>query len=78
VISIACQLLAMPATAHALVVVNWITYIALWGLTLLRLWRFRTQNAVVADAPGVASALWYFGLGFWFLVMYCFTSRSSR
>jgi tellurite resistance protein TehA-like permease len=99
VISIACQLLAMPAIAHALVIVNWIAYIALWGLTLLRLWRFPgniaadlsshqrapgfftivagtcvlgTQNAIVADAPGVASALWYFGLALWFVVMYAF------
>jgi tellurite resistance protein TehA-like permease len=99
VISIACQLLAMPAIAHALVAVNWIAYIALWGLTLLRLWHFPgkiaadlsshqrapgfftivagtcvlgTQNAIVADAPGVASVLWYFGLGLWFVVMYAF------
>jgi tellurite resistance protein TehA-like permease len=31
-----------------------------------------TQNAIVADAPGVASALWYFGLALWFVVMYAF------
>jgi tellurite resistance protein TehA-like permease len=99
VVSIACQLLAMPAIAHALVGINWIAYIVLWGLTLLRLWRFSgnvaadlsshqrapgfftivagtcvlgTQSAIVADAPGVASALWYLGLVLWFLVMYAF------
>jgi tellurite resistance protein TehA-like permease len=31
-----------------------------------------TQTAVVAGAQGVASALWYLGLGLWFLVMYAF------
>jgi tellurite resistance protein TehA-like permease len=99
VVSIACQLLAMPAIAQALVTVNWIAYVALWGLTLVRLWRFPgkivadlsthqrapgfftivagtcvlgTQNAIVADASSVATALWYFGLALWFVVMYAF------
>jgi tellurite resistance protein TehA-like permease len=99
VVSIACQLLAMTAIARALVGVNWVAYIVLWGLTLLRVWRFPanvaadlsshrrapgfftivagtcvlgTQNAIVADAAGVATALWYFGLALWFVVMYAF------
>jgi tellurite resistance protein TehA-like permease len=99
VISIACYLLAMPAIAHALVGVNWAAYIALWALTLLRVWHFPgkividlssherapgfftivagtcvlgTQNAIVADAPEVAGALWYLGVGLWCVVMYTF------
>ncbi|HZT47372.1 MAG TPA: tellurite resistance/C4-dicarboxylate transporter family protein [Hyphomicrobiaceae bacterium] len=99
VISIACQLLAMPAIARALVGVNWVAYVALWVLTLLRLWHFPgniavdlsshqrapgfftivagtcvfgTQNAIVADAYGVAGALWLLGVGLWCVVMYAF------
>ncbi|MGE0854344.1 MAG: tellurite resistance/C4-dicarboxylate transporter family protein [Hyphomicrobiaceae bacterium] len=99
VISIACHLLAMPAIADALVGINWAAYIALWALTLLRVWHFPgnvvtdlsshqrapgfftivagtcvlgTQNAIVVDAPGVASALWYLGVGLWCVVMYAF------
>jgi len=99
VVSIACQLLAMTVIARALVGVNWVAYIALWGLTLLRIWRFPaniaadlsshqrapgfftivagtcvlgTQNAIVADAAGVATALWSFRLALWFVVMYAF------
>ena len=74
-------------------------YVALWVLTLLRLWLFPrnivgdlsnhqrapgfftivagtcilgTQNAIVVDAHAVASALWFLGLGLWFVVMYAF------
>ncbi len=56
VISIACYLLAMPVVAYALVGVNWVAYIVLWALTLLRVCRF--PGNVVADlsshqrAPG--------------------------
>jgi tellurite resistance protein TehA-like permease len=56
VVSIACHLLAMTAIARALVGVNWIAYAVLWGLTLVRLWRFPAK--ITADlsshqrAPG--------------------------
>ncbi|WEX08588.1 tellurite resistance/C4-dicarboxylate transporter family protein [Chelativorans sp. AA-79] len=99
VVSIACQLLGFPAFASLLVGINWIAYVILWILTLLRIILFRskltedlsdhqrapgfftlvagtcvlgTQSAIVADAPDVASTLWYVGLGLWLLVMYAF------
>src|SRR5690606_8804948 len=31
-----------------------------------------TQNVVVADAVGLATVLWWLGLGLWFAVMYTF------
>ncbi|MCL4765680.1 MAG: tellurite resistance/C4-dicarboxylate transporter family protein [Hyphomicrobiaceae bacterium] len=40
VVSIACQLLAIPAVPGILLVINWIAYGVLWLLTLLRLWRY--------------------------------------
>ena len=46
VISIACHLLAMPVIARALVAVNWVAYIALWALTLLRVLRFPGNVAI--------------------------------
>ncbi len=99
VVSIACFLLGYRLIALALVGVNWVAYLSLWGLTLLRITCFHreliedlslhhrapgfftivagtcvfgTQNAVVAGAQGVASALWYLGLGLWVVVMYAF------
>lgn len=99
VVSIACHLLAMPVIAHLLVGINGVAYVALWVLTLLRLWLFPrnivgdlsnhqrapgfftivagtcilgTQNAIVVDAHAIASALWFLGLGLWFVVMYAF------
>lgn len=41
VVSIACHLMGMHAIALCLVVVNWIAYPALWGLTIFRALRFR-------------------------------------
>lgn len=41
VVSIACHLMGMHVIALCLVVVNWIAYPALWGLTILRALRFR-------------------------------------
>jgi tellurite resistance protein TehA-like permease len=99
VVSIACSLLAMTLVARVLVAVNWVAYVALLALTLLRLWHFPrrlaadlsthqrapgfftivagtcvlgTQNAIVAGASNVATALWYLGLALWFCVMYAF------
>ena len=37
VVSIACHLLSVPGLGYVLVAVNWIAYVALWALTLLRL-----------------------------------------
>lgn len=56
VISIACQLLAIPIIPISLLVINWIAYAALWLLTLLRIWRY--PGNIVGDlcshqrAPG--------------------------
>lgn len=56
VVSIASALLGLQAVAWALLVVNWIAYPALWGLTLVRVAAFRRQLAVdISDhqrAPG--------------------------
>lgn len=41
VVSIACHLLGMHGLSLVLVLVNWIAYPTLWGLTLLRALRFR-------------------------------------
>ncbi len=99
VVSIACDFLGFPIFANILVGVNWVAYVILWSLTLLRLFVYPkkiiedlfnhqrapgfftlvagtcvlgTQNAIVVDAHAVAVALWYFGLGLWFVVMYAF------
>lgn len=56
VVSIACALLDMRQIAWALLVVNWIIYPSLWGLTLVRMGAFRRQLASdISDhqrAPG--------------------------
>lgn len=43
VVSIACELLGFSLFAHVLVGINWAAYLALWALTLLRLFRYRTK-----------------------------------
>lgn len=106
VVSIACQLLGLRFIAVPLVGVNWIAYVILWSLTLIRIAKFRelllhdvadhgrapgfftivagtcvlgTQNMVVLGAAEVALALWWFGLGLWFLIMYSFfTAVTTR
>ena len=40
VISIACQLLAIPFLPKLLLVINWIAYATLWLLTIIRIWRY--------------------------------------
>jgi uncharacterized membrane-anchored protein len=45
VVSIACSLLAMTLVARVLVAVNWVAYVALLALTLLRLWHFPRRLA---------------------------------
>ena len=56
VISIASHLLAMPAVAFALVGINWVAYIVLWALTLLRVCCFfskvRADLSSHQRAPG--------------------------
>ncbi|WP_206601915.1 tellurite resistance/C4-dicarboxylate transporter family protein [Oceaniglobus indicus] len=42
VVSIACQFMGLRPIALALIVVNWIAWPVLWGLTILRAVRFRT------------------------------------
>ena len=98
-VSIASFLLGHALIARLLVGLNWIFYLALWGLTLIRLARFperivedlfdhqrapgfftlvagtcvlATQTALVAGRTGIADALWWLGLGLWFLIMYAF------
>ena len=45
VVSIACQLLAIPFFPKALLVVNWAAYTVLWVLTLLRIIRYPARIA---------------------------------
>ncbi|MDP2333127.1 MAG: hypothetical protein Q8M19_20770 [Reyranella sp.] len=45
VVSIACALLGMRQIAWTLLVVNWIIYPSLWGLTLVRMVAFPHQLA---------------------------------
>ena len=56
VVSIASALLGMQPIAWALLIINWIAYPSLWGLTLVRVVAFRRQLAVdISDhqrAPG--------------------------
>ena len=106
VVSIASQLLGLRAIAVPLVVINWLAYLTLWTLTIIRIARFRdlllqdvadhgrapgfftivagtcvlgTQNMVVLGARDVAHALWWFGLGLWFVIMYTFfTAVTTR
>lgn len=47
IVSIACHLLGLPSIAVALLWVNVVFYVVLWGLTLLRVARFRDR--VIAD-----------------------------
>ncbi len=99
VVSIACHLLGLHRIAVPLVAIAWAGYLALWGLTLMRLILYPrhvltdlsdhqrapgfftivagtcvlgTETALVAGGTGVAGALWYLGLGLWFVVMYAF------
>lgn len=98
-VSIASFLLGHALIAHTLVGLNWLFYLSLWGLTLLRLVRFprrliddlfnhqrapgfftlvaatcmlATQTMLVAGGQRIAAALWWLGLGLWFLIMYAF------
>jgi tellurite resistance protein TehA-like permease len=98
-VSIASFLLGHHSVARLLVGLNWIFYLSLWGLTVIRLVRFpsrllddlfdhqrapgfftlvagtcvlATQTAVVAGGAKIAAALWWLGVGLWFLIMYAF------
>ena len=108
-VSIASFLLGHVLIARLLVGLNWIFYVSLWGLTLVRLVRFparivddlfdhqrapgfftlvagtcvlATQSALVAHGTSIAGALWWLGLGLWFVIMYAFftavTVRQSK
>lgn len=99
VVSIASFLLGHALIARLLVALNWIFYLSLWGLTLVRIAKFparvledlfdhqrapgfftlvagtcvlATQTALVARGTIVAEALWWLGLGLWFVIMYAF------
>lgn len=43
VVSIACQLMGIRPVALALVIVNWVAYVTLWILTIIRALRFRVE-----------------------------------
>lgn len=109
VVSIAGFLLGYTRFAHILVGLNWLFYLTLWALTLVRIIVFPrriiddlsnhqrapgffttvagtcvlgTQSVIVAGLPGIGLALWWLGLGLWFIVMYTFltavTVRRSK
>ena len=98
-VSIASFLLGHWLVARVLVGLNWIFYLSLWALTLVRIFKFAsrllgdlfdhqrapgfftlvagtcvlaTQTALVAGGTSIAAALWWLGLGLWFLIMYAF------
>jgi tellurite resistance protein TehA-like permease len=98
-VSIASELLGYKWFASSLVSLNWVFYLALWALTLVRLTLYprrivedlfdhqrapgfftlvagtcvlATQTALVAHHSAVAGALWWLGLGLWFVIMYAF------
>ncbi len=98
-VSIASFLLGHARIATILLGFNWLFYLSLWGLTLVRVVAFpgriiddlfnhqrapgfftlvagtcmlATQTIVVARGHAVGHALWWLGLGLWFLIMYAF------
>ena len=98
-VSIASFLLGHLLLARILVALNWLFYLSLWALTVVRVVRFprrliddlfdhqrapgfftvvagtcmlATQTVLVANGHPVGQALWWLGLGLWFLVMYAF------
>jgi tellurite resistance protein TehA-like permease len=98
-VSIASFLLGYRLVGGILVGLNWVFYLSLWMLTLIRVVRFprrvlddlfdhqrapgfftlvagtcmiATQTALVARGTTIAGALWWLGLGLWFVIMYAF------
>jgi tellurite resistance protein TehA-like permease len=98
-VSIASFLLGHPRIATCLLAFNWLFYLSLWGLTLIRVTVFpgrivedlfnhqrapgfftlvagtcmlATQTILVAGGRAAGEALWWLGLGLWFVIMYAF------
>lgn len=60
VVSIACQLMGLKRIALVLIVINWLAYAILWGLTLIRLTGFR--DLLVQDIADHGRAPGFFTL----------------